>query len=228
MTPDELEELISEVERDTNPNGGEFRSTIDLVTWRIRDWHARVNKARPTPPVIPFDEKRRAYVVAKELRGGELPLPEYKTPEELARYVEAMVCSFWDWPSEIDAGRSHAELVFTIALGALRQMVHSTVKAVEVRLAMPSQRPPPLTGPSLPDPLPTRTSTDGAFVQQMAKTITIMRRAQAWLVEELTKARELADPSQLPLLVRGPIVEHLEPSRVAAENAMAACNGLLP
>jgi hypothetical protein len=43
-----------------------------------------------------------------------------KTPEQLAKYVETMVCSFWDWPG--NRGMSNAELVYKVALEALHRM----------------------------------------------------------------------------------------------------------
>jgi len=76
--------------------------------------------ASAAPAVIPFTEERRAVVNGEELRGGEVPLPSATTPEALARHVEAMVCSFLGWPG--NRGMSDAELIYRVALGALRRM----------------------------------------------------------------------------------------------------------
>jgi hypothetical protein len=79
--------------------------------------------------IIPFTEERRAEVNARPLTGGEVPLENLKTPEELARHVEAMVCSFLGWPG--NRGRSDAEIVYTTALGALRRMQELASKPAE-------------------------------------------------------------------------------------------------
>jgi hypothetical protein len=100
-----------------------------------------------TPPVdgvICFDDARRAEVNARTLSGGEMPPKTATTPEDLALHVAAMVCSFWHHPGK---RKSQAELVYTVALGALRAMK---------RLAQPTipeipARTPPID-PDLLDP----------------------------------------------------------------------------
>jgi hypothetical protein len=74
--------------------------------------------------IIPFDSKRREWVNKKKLTGGELPPEGATTPEELAHHIESMVCAFWSWPGNRE--KSNAEIVYTIALGALRKMEETT------------------------------------------------------------------------------------------------------
>ena len=75
---------------------------------------------KSTPHDVSWDRRRRDHVNTKELKGGEVPPSDAKSPEALARHVEAMVCSFWNWPGNMDM--CNAELVYTVALGALRKM----------------------------------------------------------------------------------------------------------
>jgi hypothetical protein len=120
------------------------------IGFMLRDmWCAAVRELAEasTPPVdgvICFDEARRAEVNARTLSGGEVPPKTATTPEELALHVAAMVCSFWHHPGK---RKSQAELVYTVALGALRAMK---------RLAQPTipeipARTPPID-PDLLDP----------------------------------------------------------------------------
>jgi hypothetical protein len=95
---------------------------IDLM---LRDmWVAAVRElAKTSNPtvddVIWFDDARRAEVNARALSGGEVPPDTATTPEDLALHVTGMVCSFWHHPGK---RKSQAELVYTVALGALRAM----------------------------------------------------------------------------------------------------------
>lgn len=81
----------------------------------------RLETGRPprTLTIPPFTPERRAAVDAGSLKEGELPPDEATTPEQLAFHVARMVCSFWSWPGN---PYSDAELVYRLALGALRRM----------------------------------------------------------------------------------------------------------
>jgi hypothetical protein len=67
-----------------------------------------------------FTDARRKRVNSRKLTGGEIPSPDLITPEEIAHHVEAMVCSFWNWPGNGEC--SNAEMVYTVALGSIRAM----------------------------------------------------------------------------------------------------------
>ena len=105
---------------DLQARNTELVERVRAVERALDEWIAARAACRTTPAVIPFTEERRAVVNGEELRGGEVPLPGATTPEALARHVESMVCSFLGWPG--NCGVSDAELIYRVALGALRRM----------------------------------------------------------------------------------------------------------
>ena len=89
------------------------------IACRVADALAATGRSAPARDLIPFDSARQEYVNTIELRGAEVPLPHRTTPEQIAHHTTSVIASFWDWPGN---EYSNAELIYRVALGALRRM----------------------------------------------------------------------------------------------------------
>lgn len=112
-------DLARESEAEEKPEIGGFEERR-AMTERLVEKHKATRAVLNFDPKIPaFTEERQAAVNSRELKGGEVPPESARTPEEIANHVTSMVCSFGVWPG---TKVSQAELLYTVALGALRRM----------------------------------------------------------------------------------------------------------